>query len=243
MKKTHAQITGSSSALRRYQEVMVGSTSLARLLYFEWCCWLAPLPGALGLALRKVFWPRLFAACGRGVMFGAGIVLRHPGSIRLGAAVIVSDGCILDGRGEGGGETIVLGDSVMLSNNVMLSCKNGSIAVGNNVGINAQTVIQSTSNCPVVIGDDCIIGQNCLVIGGGSYDLTDPEALIRTQPIVADGGVQLEGNVWLGAKVTVLGGVRLGRGAVVAAGAVVTRPLPPFSVSRGVPATVASMRA
>lgn len=243
MEKTHAQITGSSSALRRYQEVIVGSTSLVRLLYFEWCAWLAPLPGALGLALRKVFWPRLFAACGRGVMFGAGIVLRHPGSIRLGASVIVSDGCILDGRGEGGGETIVLGDSVMLSNNVMLSCKNGSIAVGNNVGINAQTVIQSTSNCPVVIGDDCIIGQNCLVIGGGSYDLTDPEALIRTQPIVADGGVELEGNVWLGGKVTVLGGVRVGRGAVVAAGAVVTRPLPPFSISRGVPATVASMRA
>ena len=242
MKKTHAHITGRASPVRRYQEVIVGSTSFIDLMYFEWCSWLSYIPGALGIALRKLFWPKLFASCGRGVMFGSGIVLRHPRRIRLGERVIVSDGCVVDGRSDQAADAIVLGDDVMLSNNVMLSSKNGRIQIGNDVGINAQTVIQSTNNCPVSIGNDCILGQGCLVIGGGSYDLSDPETLTRTSSIINDGGVFLEDNVWLGGRVTVLGGVTVARSSVVAAGAVVTRSLPPYSVSMGVPAKVVRRR-
>ena len=69
MKKTHASVTG-GSPLRTYREVIVGAPGWLDLLYFEWCAWLAPVPGAVGLLLRKLFWPRLFAACGRGVVFG-----------------------------------------------------------------------------------------------------------------------------------------------------------------------------
>lgn len=242
MKKTHAHITDGASPLRRYQEVIVGSTSTIDLMYFEWCSWLTYLPGAVGLALRKVFWPRLFASCGRGVMFGSGVILRHPCRIRLGHRVVVSDGCVFDGRCSQGDDAVVLGNDVMLSNNVMLSSKDGLISIGNNVGINAQTVIQSTNNCPVSIGNDCILGQGCLVIGGGSYDLSDPETLTRTSSIIDDGGVVLEDNVWLGGRVTVLGGVTVAQSSVVAAGAVVTRSLPPYSVSMGVPARVVRRR-
>ncbi|MEO8276039.1 MAG: DapH/DapD/GlmU-related protein [Thermoanaerobaculia bacterium] len=49
-------------------------------------------------------------------------------------------------------------------------------------------------------------------------------------------------DVWFGAGVTVLGGVTIGDGCVVGAGAVVTRDLPPYSVARGVPATVVGER-
>ena len=156
--------------------------------------------------------------------------------------MVVSDGCILDGRSDQRAESIVVGDDAMLSNDVMLSCKNGSIRLGEHVGVNARTIIQSTNDCPVAIGRDCIIGQSCLIIGGGSYDLSDPDALIREQPIRRDGGVTLEENVWLGGKVSVLGGVRVGRGSVVAAGAVVSRSLPADSVAMGVPAAVVRSR-
>ena len=242
MKKTHASITGGSNPLARYQEVIVGSTSLGRLLYFEWCAWLAWIPGALGLLLRKVFWKRLFASCGEGVMFGAGVVLRHPGRIRLGDRVVISDGCILDGRSSDRLDAIIIGNNAILSNDVMLSCKNGQIRLGDQVGVNARTIIQSTNDCPVVIGQDCIIGQSCLIIGGGSYDISDPEVVIREQPIRPDGGVVLEENVWLGGKVTVLGGATVGRGSVLAAGSVVTRPIPAFSIAMGVPARVTRSR-
>ena len=241
MKKTHASVTG-GSPLRTYQEVIVGRPGWLALVYFEWFAWLAPVPGAGGLLLRKLFWPRLFAACGRGVVFGANVVLRQPGRIRLGERVVVSDGCILDGRSDERAESIVVGDDAMLSNDVMLSCKNGSIRLGEHVGVNARTIIQSTNDCPVDIGRDCIIGQSCLIIGGGSYDLDDPDALTRERPIRRDGGVTLEENVWLGGKVSVLGGVRVGRGSVVAAGAVVSRSLPADSIAMGVPAAVVRSR-
>ncbi len=242
MKKTHAAVTGRGSALKKYQDVVVGSRGLAELLYFEWCMVLSVVPGAAGMALRKVFWPRMFGACGRGCMFGAGIVVRHPGRIRLGRNVIISEGCVLDGRHAEAEDAIVLADNVILSNNVMLSCKNGTIRIGSDVGLNAQTIVQSTSGCPVEIGNDCVIGQRCFIIGGGSYNTDRLDVPIRTQGIRPDGGVRLEEDVWLGGNVTVLGGVSMGRSSIAAAGAVLTRSVGPRTVSMGVPARVVRER-
>ncbi len=242
MKKTHQAVTGRGSIMGRYKEVILGPGTVFDLLYFEFCQWLAPLPGALGMVLRKIFWPGLFASCGKGVVFGTNIILRHPGRIKVGQRVVISENCILDGRSAAKAVTIELGDDTILSNNVMLSCKEGGILLGEHCGINAQTIIQSTHDCPVVIGPDCIIGQKCFIVGGGSYQLTDCSRLIREEEIEPDGGVMLQGNVWLGGQVTVLGGVTIGRGSVVGAGSVVTRSINEYSVCMGVPARVVRRR-
>ncbi len=242
MEKTHNAITEKGSALKKYQAVIVGDTSLKKLLYFEWCLLVGSLPGALGMVLRKTFWPRLFGSCGKGVMFGANVVLRHPGRIHLGNNVVISEQCILDGRSETKSETIALGDDVILSNQVMLSCKEGTIRIGQGTGVNAGTIVQSTNDCPVTIGENCILGQRCFVIGGGSYNIDRLDIPIRLQGIKPDGGVRLCDNVWLGGNVTVLGGVCMGCGSVAAAGAVVTRSVAERCVCMGVPAKVASVR-
>jgi len=242
MEKTHRAVTGSGSPLARYQDVMVGSRSLFSFLYFEWCLFLGPIPGAPGMVLRKMFWPRLFGSCGRGCMFAAGIVLRQPGRMHLGRSVIISEGCVLDGRHGSAATSITLGDNVILSNNVMLSCKNGTISIGANTGVNAQTIIQSTNNCPVVIGEDCIIGQRCFIIGGGSYSTDRVDIPMREQGIRDDGGVQLDGDVWLGGNVSVLGGVRMGQGSIAGTGAVLTKSVDAYTVSLGVPARVVKTR-
>ncbi|HHO48752.1 MAG TPA: acyltransferase [Desulfobacteraceae bacterium] len=242
MKKTHDAVTGRGSALSRYQETMVGSHSFLSLLYFEWCMLLGCFPGAFGIALRKIFWPRMFGSCGRGAVFAGGIVVRHPNRIRIDDNVVISENCVLDGRSSESDATIHIGRNVIMSNQVMLSCKDGSITIGENTGINAQTIIQSTNGCPVVIGRDCILGQGCLVIGGGSYNFDRLDIPIRKQGIRNDGGVEIREDVWLGGKVTVLGGVVLGRGAVVAAGAVVTRSIPEYGICAGVPAKIMKNR-
>lgn len=242
MEKTHAAVTGTGSALSKYQDVMIGERSLSTLLYFEWCMLLGPIPGAIGMVLRKIFWPRMFRECGKGCMFGAGIVVRQPGKITLGTSVIISEGCILDGRSSTSDNTVILGDNVILSNGVMLSCKEGHIAIGNDVGINAQSIIQSTNNCPVNIGDDCIIGQRALVVGGGSYNTDRLEVPIRMQGIRPDGGVTLQDNVWLGANVSVLGGVTMGSGSIAGTSAVVTKSIPGNAVCLGSPAKVVRFR-
>lgn len=242
MKKTHAAVTGEGSAWTKYLHVVVGNSSFLYFLYFEWCQLLACIPGALGMVLRKWFWPRLFAACSPGAVFGYGVVVRHPCRMRIGEKVVISEYCILDGRHSEQEVSIEIGDETILSNNVMLSCKDGFIKLGDRVGVNAQTVIQSTNHNPVQVNDDCVIGQRCLIIAGGTYDVGPREELIRERSIKADGGVSIQNNVWLGANVTVLGGVVVGEGSVVGAGAVVTKSVPTFSVCMGVPARVARER-
>jgi len=242
MEKTHEAVTGNGSALSRYRQVIVGSSSLTAFLYYEFCQLFTFIPGAPGMVLRKLFWPKMFGRCGRGSVFGFGVVVRQPSNIAIGDSVVVSEYSVLDGRTSGSGEAISIGDSTILSNNVMLSCKDGEIRIGSNVGINSQSIVQSTNGNRVSIGDDCVIGQRCLIIGGGNYDIGDRDALIRTCPITSDGGVNVENNVWLGAGVSVLGGVTFGQGSVAGAGAVVSRSIPSFSLCMGVPAKVVRER-
>lgn len=242
MKKTHEAITGQGSAFSQYKEVIVGKPSLLFFLYYELCLLFSIIPGALGMFLRKKFWPGLFHSCGNGVLFGANIVIRHPKRIMLGDRVVISDGCILDGRSPELDIAISLDDDVMLSNDVMLSCKNGSIKIGRNTGINAQTIIQSTSRCPVVIGQDVIMGQRSFVIGGGNYNTTDIDIPIRLQGIKPDGGVNVENNVWLGGNVTVLGGVTIGHGSIISASSVMTKSVEPMSICQGIPGRIVKKR-
>ena len=234
--KTHGAVTSSGSALQRYQDVIVGQRSMTRTLYFEFCSWLGIVPGALGLILRKWFWPRLFASCGRNVMFGSNVLLRHPHRIRLGSNVVISEGVILDARNTAGTDIVVIGDDVMLANNVSINCKGGRIRIGRDVGIGAQAILHSVADSPLTIGDDVIIGPRCYLVGGSNYNIDDPDTPIRKQGIISDGGSSIEDNVWLGGGVTVVGGVSVGRGSVIAAGAVVTRDVEPMSICGGVPA-------
>lgn len=230
------------SALLKYQRIIVGDESWLYLLYFELCTLLGKFPGALGLLLRKLFWPRLFGSCGKGVMFADNIVLRQPKNIHLGNNVIISEFCILDARHDTEDMVIVLDDDVILSTNVMLSCKNGSINIGKSTGLSPQTIIHSNNDCPVNIGDDVIIGPQSYIVAGGNYHFDQLDIPIRKQGNNPDSGIRLEKNIWLGARVTVLGGVTMGSGSIAGAGAVVNKSIPENAICAGVPAKVIKIR-
>lgn len=240
--KSHAAVTGKGSVLSRYQDVVVGSRSLFYTVYYEWCILLAQIPGALGILLRKVFWPRLFASCGKGVVFGANIILRHPNRISIGNRVVVSDNCTLDARNPRTDRVIVLGDDGIFSDNVRISCKNGSVEIGAHFGIGAQTIIHSGLDEFVSIGADVIIGPRCYITGGGNYNIDRLDIPIRLQGRRIMGGSRLENDVWLGANVVILGGVTMGTGSIAGAGSVVTKPIPRRGICRGIPAKVVRMR-
>jgi acetyltransferase-like isoleucine patch superfamily enzyme len=240
--KTHQMATGQGSALRRYQDLIVGSRSWGRLIYFELCQLFANLTGALGLFLRKLLWPRLFGSCGKGVMFGVRVVLRHPGRIHLGERVVVSEGCILDGRCPDTERAVVVGDDVNLANEVMLSAKQGYIEIGPRCGLGARVIVHSVAHNPVVIGPDVVIGPLCYLAGGGNYHTDRLDIPIGQQGIKDMGGIRVEEGAWLGAGVYVLDGVSVGSGAIAAAGAVVAADVPALAVVGGVPAKLIKMR-
>lgn len=240
--KSHASVTQGGSPLKRYQKVIIGRTTWRSFLYYEFCIWLANIPGVLGLFLRKKFWPGLFGSCGKGVLFSSHVTLRHPHRIHLGDNVIISERCLLDARTETEERVISLGDNVILSNDVALSCKGGTITIGDNVGIGTQTVFQSTTDCSVRIGEDSMLGPRCFIIAGGNYHTERTDIPMRKQGNKPDTGVDIANDVWLGANVSVLGGSKIGTGSIIGASSLVTRDIPAWSVAFGIPAAVVKSR-
>jgi len=228
------------SPLRKYQDLVVGERGLWRLLRFELVTsLLGDLPGVAGLGLRRLFYPCLLARAGRNVVFGKGITLRHPSLVRLGSDVVIDDGCVLDAKGSPE-QGMTIGSGVFLGRGTILSCKGGSIELGDGVNLGVGCVILSESR--VRIGDDCLFAAHCYLVAGGNHDFSRTDIPVIRQPSVSRGGITIEPGVWLGARVTVLDGVTIGHDAIVGAGAVVTRDVPPFSVAAGVPARVIRKR-
>ena len=242
IEKAHAQITDeSSSAVRRYQRVVVGSDSTLFLVQYELLTGLlGGFPGALGLFLRQKLYPSLLAACGKGTVFGAGLTLRHPRRIRLGRRVVISDGCVLDARGDRDAG-ITIGDNVVLGANTRIVCKDGHVSIGSGTGIGSGSSISAIAGNVADIGKDCLIAPFSY-IGGVSYNFDRTDIPIAQQGHAPKGGVRVGDNVWLGTRATLLDGSTVGRDAIIAAGAIVTGEVPSFGIAMGVPARVVRLR-
>jgi len=112
------------------------------------------------------------------------------------------------------------------------------IAIGNHVGIGEFAYLGGAGG--LSIGNDCIIGQyfSC---HPENHRFTDMSKPIRLQGVTRS-GISIGKNCWIGSKVTVLDGVTLGNGCVVAAGAVVNKSFPDNCIIGGVPAKLLRMR-
>ena len=120
-----------------------------------------------------------------------------------------------------------------------------NLSIGDGTSIPKGSTFYCTK-APLTIGRKVIFGPHPTIITGdhrtdliGRYiiDVTDEEKLPEN-----DAPVVIEDDVWCGANVTILKGVTIGRGSIIAAGAVVTQSFPPYSVIGGVPAKLLKMR-
>jgi acetyltransferase-like isoleucine patch superfamily enzyme len=227
-----------ASAREKYSALVVGRPGWGALLKYEAIVLMAQTrPGALGLALRKNLYPQLLGRCGRNVVFGQNVVLRHPHKIQIGDNVVIDDNCLVDAKGDSN-EGIRIGTGVFIGRNTILSCKNGSIDIrdGANIGFNCELFSASR----VTIGANALIAAYCYVIGG-DHDFSD-----ASQPVLAQGrsssGVTIGDGVWMGAGAKVLDGVELGNHAVIGAGAVVRTAVPDYAIAVGIPAKVVGTR-
>ena len=229
---------GRTSARAKYETLVVGRRGWGPLLKHEIVTLVAQgVPGALGFALRKTLYPLLLGACGRGVVFGQNVVVRHPHKISIGHNVVIDDNCLLDAKGTDNAG-ISIGDGVFVGRNTILSCKNGDIRLddGANIGFNCE--IFSASQ--VRVGRDTMLAAYCYVIGG-DHDFSDSAAPVLTQGR-RSAGVVIGDGAWLGAGVKVLDGLSIGDRAVIGAGAVVRHSVPGGAVAVGIPARVVSQR-
>jgi acetyltransferase-like isoleucine patch superfamily enzyme len=226
------------SARAKYQALVVGQPGLGALVRHELVTMAAQaMPGAAGLALRKLLYPLLLGACGRNVVFGQNVVLRHPHKIRIGDNVVVDDHCLLDAKGDDN-RGIEIGSGVFLGRNTIVSCKNGDVTLGDGVNIGFNCEVFSAGR--VTIGANTLLAAYCYVIGG-DHDWSDPSKSVMEQARKSD-GVTIGAGAWLGAGVKVLDGTVIGDGAVVGAGAVARGEIPAGAIAVGMPAKVVGTR-
>jgi acetyltransferase-like isoleucine patch superfamily enzyme len=185
---------------------------------------------AAGIA-RASWWSRLRQGVSRLRLVGPALNAR----LRLRRATRLGRRITLRGRPHVVNEgTMTLGDRVRLVSTVatleLVTLPGGHLEVGNNVFINYGSSLVSSAH--LKIGDGCLIGTHVMVMDCDFHRVEDKAWDTTGQPIV------LEDRVWLGNRSMVLKGVRIGHDAVVAAGSVVTRDVPPRSVVAGVPARV-----
>jgi acetyltransferase-like isoleucine patch superfamily enzyme len=179
------------SARAKYQALVVGRSGFAALLRHELVTMTAQSrAGALGLLLRKLLYPRLLGACGRNVVFGQHVVLRHPHKIRIG---------------------------VFVGRNTILSCKDGDITLDEGVNIGFNCEVFSASH--VRIGARTLLAAYCYVVGG-DHEYSDPTKPVLEQARSSRGvaigtGAWLGAGVKVLDGASVGNGAIVGAGAVV----------------------------
>lgn len=232
----------SQDAFSMYRDVVIGDRSLLSLLKYEIIISIfSGFPGAFGLFARRIFFPLLISRCGQKIVWGKGMVIRHPKKICIGDKSIFDDGCVLDAKGETN-NGISIGNLCMIGRDSILSCKNSNITIGDYVGIGAQSIIHAVDTSSVTVESKVAIGPRTYLAGGSHYNFESTDIPITDQGINPKGGVHIQKNVWIGAQSIVLDGVTIGRDAIIGAGSIVTRDIPPYAIAYGNPAKVVKIR-
>ena len=195
-------------------------------------------PSAEAERLRLAYYKTQFKSMGDGVRIGAGVRIVNPQYISVGNGVTICDGATLIARGEGG---IVLEDKVMIKERVLLdteSDEDGSIHISDHVYIGTGTTLFGHKG--LEIGSHALLAQN-ITLTPYSHIFEDPKDWIIRQ-----GGhskkVTIGKDAYIGMGVCILYSGDIGDGAVVGSGAVVVKPIPPYTVAVGNPAKVIRKR-
>lgn len=197
---------------------------------------LRPINSLLSIARQSYYRNRL-GALGENCIIERGVDLQHP-------------------------EHISIGDSNRIGRNVTLRAntkRNPGIVIGDAVSILDSALIASNEG-KIIIGERSLLGPFCLIYGNGNVTIGS-NVLIAAQtsistvshytdrcdiPINEQGTfcdpIVIEDDVWIGMNTVILQGVRIGRGAIIGAGALVNKSIPAWNIAVGTPVKLIGRR-
>ncbi len=209
--------------------------SLSRwdLFIISWNKWICLLRGYyLKIWLRK----------SSGLLFvGKHCRIKHCSKIRMGRTITIGDNVEINALSRHG---IIMGNNVSILRNTIIECTGvirelgEGLTIGDNVGIAQNCFIQVRGK--VAIGSNIMFGPGVSIFSENhGYENSDlPMIAQQTNRL----GVELGDDIWIGSGAKILDGVKLGKGCIVAAGAVVTQSFPDGSVIGGIPARLLRTR-
>jgi acetyltransferase-like isoleucine patch superfamily enzyme len=192
--------------------------------------------------LRGLWW-RLWFKKSRGLtLVGKFVSIQNPQYISTGAGFVAEDFCEIQGLSKDG---VVFGNNVTIGRFAMIR---PSGYYGREIGVGLQVGDNSNigAYCYVGCGGGVVIGNHVMIsprvgIHSENHNFEQLDLPMKDQG-VARNGVEIEDDCWLASGSVILSGVRVGKGSIVAAGAVVTKDVPPYSIVGGVPGKIIDHR-
>jgi galactoside O-acetyltransferase len=169
--------------------------------------------GAFDALMRRVLWQALVRCCGPGLRVEPGVGFKHPETFEIGAGVFIGSQAFLQGRFD------------------------GRCAIGDHTWIGPQSYFDARD---LVLEDHVGWGPGAKVLGSAHTGLPLDVPIIQTDLEIEP--VRVEAWADIGTNAVLLPGVTVGKGAIVGAGAVVTRDVPAFAKVAGVPARIVGWR-
>ena len=183
---------------------------------FEWAdALIRYIPGKIGGASRRSWYKNRFQDCNE-ISIGMGCNFISPQTMAFNGSVSIGERSLF--AADGG----------------------GSIFVGGKTTFNSNVHINASVGGMIQIGETCLVGPN-VVIRTAGHRFDDPSVPIRQQGHIIK-NITIGDDVWIGSNAVVLGGVQIGSGSVIGAGAVVVSDIPSMAVAVGVPAKVIKFR-
>jgi len=177
----------------------------------------------------------------KGLMRGKGVTFFNLSKIHWGKFLRLGNYVAVSALGKNGiwfGNNVSIGAFSRIIISTSLNHLGDRILIGNNVGIGEFAYLGGAGG--LEIGDDCIVGQY-LSCHPENHNYERKDLLIRHQGVTRK-GIKIGNNCWIGSKVTILDGVEIGDGCVIAAGSVVTKSFPKDSIIGGVPSKILKTR-
>jgi acetyltransferase-like isoleucine patch superfamily enzyme len=203
---------------------------LGTILWHRGRQWLRGIP--LRVRARRV----------RGAVFrGRRAVVEHAYAFSSGPGLIIEDGALVNALSARG---IAVGRTVTIARGATLTCTGVIAELGEGISIGDRSAVGAGSfvggQGGIRIGSDVIMGPGVRIFSE-NHNHGDASVPIRAQGQTR-AAVTIEDDCWVGAGATILAGVTVGRGTVIAACAVVACDIPAYSVAAGVPARVLRSR-
>ncbi|AFL83570.1 acetyltransferase (isoleucine patch superfamily) [Belliella baltica DSM 15883] len=175
-------------------------------------------------------------------LVGKRVTLRQVGYIEVGKNFIAQDHCEINGLSQKG---LIFGDKVTVGSYAIIRPTNlygGEAGVGLKVGNNSSIGPYSYIGCSgyIEIGDNVMMSPR-VSIYSENHNFEDVDKSMIEQGVTRS-FVKIENDCWIAANSIILAGVTVGKGSIVAAGSVVTKDVPPFSIVGGNPAKIIKSR-
>lgn len=174
------------------------------------------IPGRTGYFFRSFYYKKILSRSFKNNRFETGLRIEYPKNIELGS------------------------DSYFGLNCKLYASEFSSVKIGLNASFNANVMINARGKGKITIGNNVLIGPN-VVLRSSNHSFKTTKKSIMEQGMT-EGEIIIHDDVWIGSNAVILPNCEVGNGVIIAAGAVVTSNIDPYSIVGGVPAKLIKKR-